>query len=214
MKPWVLGLDLGQAADYTCLVGFELTTVNDQRHYGCRILERYQLGTSYVTVANSVRDRVNKPPLAGCVLAVDQTGVGRAVVDILREKDLPCTLAPITITGGTATSGDIYNGYHVPKKELVGILQALMQTSRIRIANQLPHADTFKKELTNFKAKITAAGNETMSAWRDSDHDDIVLAAACACWAGEKLCVWGEIGLPPEGKRHIGEMAPKGVFNE
>ena len=44
--------------------------------------------------------------------------------------------------------------------------------------------------------KITTAGNDTYEAWRESDHDDLVLAAAFACWYGEK-----ELGsilhLPP-----------------
>ena len=34
--------------------------------------------------------------------------------------------------------------------------------------------------------KITLAGNDTYEAWRESDHDDLVLAAALATWFGEK----------------------------
>ncbi len=42
---------------------------------------------------------------------------------------------------------------------------------------------------TKFKMKITTAGNELYENWRESDIDDIVLAAAMAAWLGEKrLC--------------------------
>ena len=42
------------------------------------------------------------------------------------------------------------------------------------------------EELQNFKVKFTRAGNDTYEAWRESDHDDLVLAAAMAAWFGEK----------------------------
>jgi hypothetical protein len=38
------------------------------------------------------------------------------------------------------------------------------------------------KELSNYKVKVTASLNETFNADRDSDHDDLVIALALACW--------------------------------
>ncbi len=52
------------------------------------------------------------------------------------------------------------------------------------------------EELQNFKLKITTAGNDTYEAWRESDHDDLVLAAAMAAWYGEKR-LWSILKLPP-----------------
>jgi hypothetical protein len=35
-----------------------------------------------------------------------------------------------------------------------------------------------------FRAKVTLAGNETFEAWREHDHDDLVLEVALALYAG------------------------------
>jgi hypothetical protein len=43
------------------------------------------------------------------------------------------------------------------------------------------------REAQNFTVKVTPAGNETFESWRESEHDDLVLALALACWAAE----WG-----------------------
>jgi hypothetical protein len=34
--------------------------------------------------------------------------------------------------------------------------------------------------------KISAAGAETVEAWRNKDSDDIVLALACGCWLASR----------------------------
>lgn len=41
-------------------------------------------------------------------------------------------------------------------------------------------------ELEAFRVKVTASANETFGAWRERDHDDLVLATALAAWAGEE----------------------------
>jgi hypothetical protein len=43
------------------------------------------------------------------------------------------------------------------------------------------------KELQNFKVKITAAANEIFEAWREGEHDDLLLAVAIAAWMGERM---------------------------
>ena len=36
------------------------------------------------------------------------------------------------------------------------------------------------------EVKVSAAGNEQFGAWREGQHDDLVLAVALACWAVDK----------------------------
>jgi hypothetical protein len=38
-----------------------------------------------------------------------------------------------------------------------------------------------------FRIKVTASANETFEAWRERDHDDLVLAAAIAVWCAENI---------------------------
>ena len=56
-------------------------------------------------------------------------------------------LAPtaITITGGDSVTYD--NGFRVPKRDLVGGLQVLLQTDRLRFSEQIPAVPQLIQEL-------------------------------------------------------------------
>jgi hypothetical protein len=101
----------------------------------------------------------------------------------------------VTITGGdTASTEDPWH-LRVPKRDLVGTLVALLQTGRLRVAEGLELAPALVNELVNFKMKINLdTGHDSYEAWRESVHDDLVLAVALACWCGER-----EIGALPFG---------------
>src|SRR5262249_58229571 len=86
--------------------------------------------------------------------------VGRAVVDLLAEAlgdQPPCALWPITITGGHAVTASAAGGTHVPKRELVGTLQVLLQCRRLRVARGLPEAALLARELETFGLAVTAS---------------------------------------------------------
>jgi hypothetical protein len=187
--PFILGLDLGQSRDFTALCilekhGWDKHTAE----YHARHLQRYELGTSYPAIVADVAKTVRHASLQ-CygwpLLAVDGTGVGRSVVDLFRKENLPAHFHPITITGGDQVTHE--GGYtRVPKRDLVGVVQVLLQTSRLKIAASLPEAATLTKELQNFQVKITEAVNDTYGAWREGTHDDLVLALALAAWTGQE----------------------------
>jgi hypothetical protein len=188
------GLDLGQAQDFTALSILEQTKLPDPdrpgekvRHYAVRHLERFPLGTSYTAVCARLVTLYASPPLTRTTLAVDQTGVGRPVVDMLRRSTISALIRPITITGGHKASPDESGGHLVPKKELVSVLQVMLQARRIKVAPTLPEAATLVRELTTFQVKITPAANEVFGAWREGQHDDLVLAVAIAVWQAEHL---------------------------
>jgi hypothetical protein len=205
-RTMIAGLDLGQATDYTALVVVERTeTIPDPPpadpfqpdlpmrlpekpplRYALRHLERFHLGTSYPAIVERVAELFRSEPLAGGHLAVDRTGVGRPVVDLLVKAKPNCRLKPITITAGSTVVAE-GGGWHIPKKDLVGVLQVLLQGRRLQIAKTLPMAAVLLKELEMFKVKVTlATGHETFEAWRERDHDDLVLSLAMACWVGER----------------------------
>src|SRR5215218_9893352 len=200
MSLFVLGLDLAQASDYTALAVLEQTWPEPDgttARYDVRHLERMPLGTSYLEVVARVGQRVRALTAldASVTLVVDQTGVGRPVVDLLRDAALPCRLVPIMITGGqTVTQTEEQHGwvkeigFHVPKRDLVSVLAVLLQSQRMRIAQELPAAQLLVQELLNFRVKISLTGRDSYGAgeeWRDGAHDDLVLAVALATWYGE-----------------------------
>lgn len=194
---YFLGVDLGQAADYTaiCVVEKPATPLilrpagkaQPKPVYHLRHLERLPLGTTYPEVAKHVKRLIEAPALADHVTVIaDATGVGVAVMDVLRaEKVTP--LKPVTITGGEQASND--NGtWRVPKRDLVMSLLVLLQNGRLAIADGLKHADVLKRELLSFRVKIDSkTAHDTYGAWREGDHDDLVLSVSFATWYAERV---------------------------
>ena len=86
-------------------------------------------------------------------------------------------------------------------------LAIIFQAGRLKISRKLPEAAQLVEELQNFKIKVTLAGNDTYEAWRDSDHDDLVLAAAMAAWYGEKK-LHSILRLPPMPRPPIETRQP------
>jgi hypothetical protein len=74
---------------------------------------------------------------------------------------------------------------------------------RLRVAEGLPEARTLKDELGKFTVKITEALNEQYEAWRENDHDDLVLAVALAAWAAETLDVFRPQTPAPQPARFV-----------
>lgn len=214
---FLAGLDLGQSGDPTALAIAE-TSVNSVgvSVYQFRHLERFPLGTSYPDIVDEVHRRWAQFGLGGVdsLLCVDYTGVGRPVVDLfLRRAEI--AIRPITITGGSNVGDDGSGWYTVPKRDLAAVMQILLRRRRFQVATGLKEAGVLLKELQNFRVKITGAGNETFEAWRDGDHDDLVLAAAMPCWLGER-CVLGAFdaggGGRGEDPSDMMSQAPPGVF--
>jgi len=191
---YVLGLDLGQIHDYSALTLDEIHErgTKTSRHL-VRDLRRWPLRTDYTVVVEDVATLVARPPITSSdVLVIDQTGVGRPVVDMFRAARLPVRLVAITITGGNQVTQDPEqpSEWHVPKRDLVSTVTVLLQAGRLKIAPALPEAATLTHELGIFQTKITAAANDVYGAWREGQNDDTVLATALACW-------WGERCQPP-----------------
>ena len=198
MYSFYIGLDLGQAQDYTALTIIERKHFNyslPREQYHIRHLERPKLGTTYPAIVDRVRQLMTSGPLINrTALVVDKTGVGAPVVDMFRKAGLRPTA--ITITGGnTVTVGD--GGYHVPKRDLVTTLQVLFQSGGLKVAGGLKLAPVLVEELLNFKVKINVkTAHDSYEAWREGIHDDLVLAVALACWYAEKRRIARPVDKP------------------
>lgn len=177
---YTVGIDLGQAFDYTA---FAILEERKLRQYDLRHVERHR-NVPYTVIVDRTRELVAQ--LRGNVsLAVDATGVGRPVVDMLEEARIGATLYALTLTGGDSVQRD-GRQIRVPKRDVVSSVACLLQTGRLRIPRSLPGAEVLERELIRFRAKITLSGHDTYEAWREADHDDLVLAVALGCWLNEK----------------------------
>jgi hypothetical protein len=204
--PFQVGLDLGQAADYTALAvvhSVHTRTSDSQAVKGLHLrhLERYPLRTPYPEivekVAALVRDEKLSPteydPSRGCYssrppsLVVDNTGVGVAVTDLLKGKGLRFTR--VTITGGDRAHKASGN-WRVPKRDLVAALEVSFHTGELKLAKGLKLWPSLREELLTFRRKINVkTAHDSYEHWRETDHDDLVLATALACWQATRRSV-------------------------
>jgi len=180
----IIGVDLAQTHDYSAISISECTTsVDDRPIHAVRHLERLPIGTDYTRQVERIRELVALKP--GSELVVDQTGVGRAVIDIMREKGLKPRA--VTITGGDHVARDeTSREYRVPKRDLVTAMQLSLQTQRLKVAKSLRDAQRWADELLAFQVEITASGHDRYG--NDATlagHDDLVIATALCVWWGE-----------------------------
>lgn len=165
-------------------------------------LKRWENLTDYTAISEWLAKMYSRSPdpanptrlgLRGTTLAVDHTGVGDPMCDMI-VKDMrlgggKARVVPVHITGGTKTTPRERGGYNVPKKSLVSVVQSLItggDRKRLTYAERLDNGRALVKELDGFKVKINeATANESYEAWRENEHDDLVLALAIGCWAAE-----------------------------
>jgi hypothetical protein len=189
---YFLGLDLGQAVDFSALVALQRSPLppaergpGRRYRYEVRGVRRWALRTPYTQIAADVTALTDKPPLARCVLGVDKTGVGAGVLEIVCAARPNAIVRPVLITAGHEVNPD-GAGWKVPKLELVAAVTALLDSGRLAIPETIRERETLAKELRGFRAKVTTSGKESMEAdWRTAPHDDLVLALAIAAWLGE-----------------------------
>jgi hypothetical protein len=136
--------------------------------------------------------------IAALEAQADFTAVGRSVVEALRRTKVSAYLKPATVTAGLTARPDDRGGWLVPRTELVGLMQVLLQSGRIKVADALPEADTLLGELEAFKAEVPTKIDDDLAAWRERDHDDLVLATALAAWEGDRYggCYFAWASLP------------------
>lgn len=208
-----VGLDLGQATDYSALavvervcvlppgveVGSWLTMAElTQRLYApteelrVRHLQRWALGTAYHHLVADVGELLRRPELAGACLWFDRSGVGRGVGDLLVQAWRDGTMGSAPPVGVTITGADQPGLGTVPKRDLLTDLQILLQQGRLKIAAGLALGEVLERELTSFRMKISAAGRDSYDVQRreGEGHGDLVIAVALACrhanWAGQR----------------------------
>jgi hypothetical protein len=204
-----LGLDLGQRQDPSALALVERDEIvldemdyatyekRRERRYRMRFLERLWLGMPYPDVVERVRQVVRQRPLVGrCTLVMDATGVGAPVLEMLRLANLGCRIVPVNLTGGgrESQSDGVWN---VPKRDLIIGLVTMLEKKELALSMRVPSARVLDKELAGMESRVTRSGQLSFGAWREGEHDDLVMAAALACWRARRRepGIWGTKSL-------------------
>jgi hypothetical protein len=181
LTEFFVGVDLGQAQDYTAIAILEGGSA-----YTVRYLARMR-GMTYSAIIDHIVSLMKSQVLneARTSLIVDRTGVGAPVVDLLKERGL--NPISITITGGDRPNNDEEGHWNIPKRDIISNLLILSQGDRLKIVGDLEEAETLAEEFQNLRAKIDIrTGHDSYEAWREGQHDDLVLATALATWWAEK----------------------------
>lgn len=194
-----LGLDLGQTSDPSALTVTERRvpiyrhelqgTERGKPRYVVRHIKRFDLGTSYPDVVRKVA-AVKEAPQTGHdpPIILDATGLGGPVVDQFHEEGL----APVEIvfTSGQEPTKERGTGqasrYGVPKRDLATLVQSLLQTHRLTIAEGLKEAGQLVQEMRTFRVKMTDSGHARFEHANESDSDDVLLSLACGLWYAER----------------------------
>ena len=175
-----------------------------------KLLEaRYTDVVDYIANIAEHRDLKNNHDLL-----VDGTGVGEAVIDIMREK----FLVPISIvfTGGNSVN-EVYQPFgkvfsdtgklagasvlkeiRVPKDDLVAAGQMLVQQGRLNVAEGMKFEDDFKRQLLAFRGKVNDTTQRTKhEALTEADHDDLVVCFLMGAWYFTRQRKTDEQIIPP-----------------
>lgn len=206
-----LGLDLGQASDYSALAVIEepvwstLSTawvssatlpreVVDSRIWQrwqqhapgkpplwLRTLHRYPLQTPYPAVVADVIRRLGGSPPRDDALLVID-GTGVGAAVVDMFRYSDLPCPMVKVVIHGGVSVSYDRGIHVPKRDLVGAVQVLLHTERLQVAKQSVMTEAWATEMQGYKLKLTASGHDTYNARSDSIHDDLVLAVALAAW--------------------------------
>jgi hypothetical protein len=197
VERYAAGLDLGSSVDHTCLsivchrrdplpegsegwIGGDLIQRLGPSRFHVKHLERLKLGLSYVEIADHVLGLMTGSVLRGMPLIADQTGVGKAVIDLLEDRGLT-NLYRLTITGGHEERRmDGGRTLHVPKLQLLSHLESALHLKELRVAQGLAEGEAFKNELLNFRVARTETGISLNA--RNGAHDDIVLSVALSLY--------------------------------
>jgi hypothetical protein len=195
-----LGVDFGQSRDATVIIAVESyrlePDINDviaattprealrgrfkgraETHYTLVHIEKLPRGTSFpqqaamiVRTAMALGDE-EKPRLL-----VDETGLGKPMLDLLR-RDCPFPVRGAVIGSGnevTRRGRDLT----IPKQELVSNLEAVLSTRRLHSVPDLPYASELDEQLRAFSYELSDSGRPKFAGRKS--HDDFVSALMLA----------------------------------
>jgi hypothetical protein len=210
VKEYAVLVDLAKKRDYTAIMvmkdnpqvvlGYELLKqLNRVVHYYDIVYITQKQGVHYHPIVDEIGELLQKASLVeNAELIVDGTGVGEAVVEIMREKGL--RPVPIVTTGAGkvrevyADVAEVFPGaprlkmrtlkeIHVPKTDLVAAGQLLVQQERVRVAAGLKWAEEAREQFKRFRGKINEkTKRKVYEAETEEEHDDLVICFLMGAW--------------------------------
>ena len=201
-ESWIVSLCLGQRQQQSALTVLRKQTVTQStkrlNYYDCLELRRYEARTPYDVLIEDVRTVCK--PLHKPSLVIDITAVRMTIATLFRCAKLTARLVPVQLASGELTPMED-GSWAVPKLDLVSLMGVLTGSRRLdgkkpllAISADLPLLGELTQELKGFTAKVVVGVGGEGEVWRASAGEDIVLAVALGCLAGERLAVRFSVG--------------------
>jgi hypothetical protein len=198
-----IGIDIGKRHDPTAIVVCVAEERRNQgrweTHFSIPFLKRLELNTPYPDQARQLLEISKKATLkfwedqqqknrTGMIrgqyqIYVDVTGVGDAVVDMLKPgaKSIG-PLHPCRFVAGDRINKVNYKEYMIGKAHFVSRLQVLAESKLIHLPPGHPEAQQLSQEMLDFDIDVDeTSGKATFGAMRPGTHDDLVCALGLAC---------------------------------
>lgn len=167
----LIGVNIGQRWDPTAVCVAEPVRSTapglSEAHVLVRHLARLPLGTPYPEIvhwlgelAARVARRTGEPP----VIYVDAAGVGKPVVDLLREGACDARIVPFCFTRGdrrTVAGSEVRLG----KAHLTSRLQSLLETGRVHLP-RTSEARALEGELLDYEIRLDENAHDRDGAFR------------------------------------------------
>lgn len=188
-----VGVDIGKMRDYTALVVTSDVLRDGTHYFATHSVERLPLGTPYPAVVDRIVEVIAKLEAknerrrdAGeralrRELLIDSTGVGGALIDLVRESGLKPIA--VTLVGGDLVTEHEPNRVSIGKGYMVGRLQVLLQTKRLRLPESA-EARILAAELHDYTGQTNETGHTAWNA-RSGQHDDLVIALGLSVGYGK-----------------------------
>lgn len=181
-----IGLSLGTRSNQSGLsvveqIGEQYEGSPEQVTCKVRLLERFEAGASYPDIIERTKELCEQGGRPN--LIIDATAAGLAVADLFKRAIASAKIITVTITGGFEVSEPDHHNFIMPKRELVSTIDAMLQSSLLKIAPDMAETETLTRALQGFQMKpkeITAEATSML--WREEAQDDLVFAVALACW--------------------------------
>ena len=180
-----VALDLGQSRDRSALVCSEirheierttdyawvpgtvnswetkLASVSERIIPHCHVvyLSRFILGTPYPLVVDDVVDVLlnQLSPEVPFTFHMDSTGVGRGILEMFEQRGIKPYGVTLTAGHEVNTEGG-RRDHRIPKNRLIGALQLMLATKRLKIAANIAALPTWTNEMESFTARISTTG--------------------------------------------------------
>lgn len=189
-----LSADLGQANDFTAIIGIrdkKVPILDDGRVVlGPRertvvYADKFR-GVSYVDVVDHLVRLKNAAPFAGKTeLCIDASSLGRVVSDQLTDANCPHIAVQMVAGQNWVRKGKYVNA---AKSLIIESLSVLFASGELTFAKDLPLRKEIEEDLASFSLTTTSAGNQVITQSRNaSGHGDLGVSLAIAAFCSQYI---------------------------